>query len=318
MKKMKLLTTALCAGVLAIASLGLAGCTDNSREYLEAFEQSELVTQYSYNDDYLDPTPFALTECEVEMTEQNGYEVAAITATLQNENLKVDMQVLGTKNEFDEYTFTPQGDPVVTPLTGITRTRDGYKISEHDEITETFNPETNTCVVTADNLVIQDTPLAIEVANDTVEYEWLGDARWWSGDGSFEKITTVKADQLAGTYKLEDGVTITLSDVDSENCTATLSSDYTLDWKNSFYGLAGTYEVPSMDAEIYVTRNDDDEITGLEIVASESLETDLPRSLRAYIDLAFTVEGEEIQAVGTVSLDDGVNEGDSYGIATKE
>lgn len=312
MKKMKLLTTALCAGFLAIASLGLAGCTDNSREYLEAFEQSELVTQYSFDSDHIDSTPFTLTDCEIEMTEQDGYEVAAITATLQNENLKADMQVLGTKNEFDEYNFTLASDPVVTPTTGITYTYEGYKIPDIEEITETFDPETNSCEVTASNYVTQKNTLATETVEGSSTYVWSDKFGWRISDGSLSPTVTPNIDAIEGTYVGDDGTTITISDLDLDIFgfgTATISSNLTLVSTSFVDGKERTYKFPTITdakADFSDEENSSDLNWFYVSAGSYPFTQELEDGQDAITDISLSIHDVdgELQIEGDVSLSD--------------
>lgn len=328
MKKMKLLATALCAGVLAIASLGLAGCTDNSKEYLEAFEQSDLVTQYSFDEELFDPTPFALTECEVDMTEQDGNEMAAITATLQNENLKVDMQVLGTKNEFDEYNFTLLGDPVVTPTTGVTYVyyhngNTKYKISDTDALTETFDPETNTSVVTANNYVIHQNTFATETLNGTAIYEW-NEYGWSKVEFDIKPTLSLNNETFEGTYVGEDGTTITVSNADIESDTVDITSNLTLD--HTVLRETTTYDfLPGDISSIWPLWKDEDGVDGIHLsreTGNHQVEYDDGMKADSEAALEVTEVDGEIQANADIKLSLGsllnFSKGEFSGPVTKQ
>lgn len=311
MKKMKLLTTALCAGVLAIASLGLAGCTDNSKEYLEAFEQSELVTQYSFDEELIDPTPFALTECEVNMSEQDGHEMAAIIATLQNGSVKVDMQVLGTKNKFDEYNFTLLGDPVVTPTTGVSYvycrdTNDTYKISDIEELTETFDPETNTSVVTANNYVIHQNTFATETLNGSIVYEW-NEYGWSEAEGSISPTLSLNNETFEGTYVGDDGTTISVSNAycDKNNDRVDLTTNVTVSY--TLFNELKTYDfMTEDDGQIWPLWKDKDGVDGIQLKTGDSTSPvvyDDGTKATATASIELTEDNGEINAQAEVVLD---------------
>lgn len=206
----------------------MAGCGNASAEYEKAFGESSLVTGFEVDSD------FAVTGIECEVSKDGGIEQVFISATLENDSYKVQMQAIGGKDDSGERYFTVTEEPVVTAKKGIDfLDGSGQQLADDAAYAVTFDEQAQTCTVEISGANKAENALVTVSDFGTVELT-CNNGQWKIAGESMSMDIVYKTEAIEGTYAPNDASApeVIISNVREEDEGWVFDIAYTFDGVN--------------------------------------------------------------------------------------